>query len=201
MLYMQTWIYEHFPGIGARVVVDDYQESAPRASRWVTGLTSPVLQYRRKLDSLTGVDVCWSPYEEHRVARQFEDISLFSGYLRWGPLFHRHMPERCLRQYGFVQTIPRHPRDVRAAPLTPQQMDDRWLHFSSYRAETGDGARYPSECVEGYLEWYYSISHPYVIAPEDGEPPRRPPVMFDPTAVASSDVAGQDPEDAVVSFS
>ena len=96
MLYMQTWIYEYFPGIGARVVVDDYQETAPRASRWVTGLTSSVLQYRRKLDSLTGVDVCWMSYQEHRVARQFQDICLFSGYVRRGPLFHRHMLERVL---------------------------------------------------------------------------------------------------------
>ena len=79
-------------------------------------------------------------------------------------------------------------------------MDDRWLHFSSYRAETGDGARYPSECVEGYLEWYYSISHPYIIAPEDGEPPRPPPVMFDAAAVAPVHVAGQDPRHAVVRF-
>ena len=180
-----------------RVVDDDYQERAPRASRWVTGLTSSVVHYRRKLDSLTGVDVCWTPYQEHRGARQFEDISLFSGYVRWGPLCHRHMPERVLRQYGFVQTIPRHPI---AAPLSPQQIDERWLQFVSYKAQTGDVARYPSECVPGYVEWYYSISHPYIIAPEDGEPPRPPPVMFDAAAVAPVHVADQDTRSLVVRF-
>ena len=192
---MQAWIYEYFPGVGPRIIVDEYQESSPRARRWVTGRTDTALHYRRKLDGITGVDVCWRPFENHRVVRPFEQISLYSGYIRWGPIFHRHMPDRVLRQYGYVQTIPAHPRDYRAAPLTPQQMDERWMQFASYCVQTGHVATYASECAEGYIEWYYSISHPYLIPPEDGEPARPPPVMFDPTAVAGP----EDAPNAVVS--
>ena len=131
---------------------------------------------------------------------RFEQISLFSGYIRWGPIFHRHMPERVLRQYGYVQTIPAHPRDSRAQALTPQQMDERWMHFSSYVAQTRNVARYPSQCATGYIDWYYSISHPYIIPPEDGRAVQAPPVMFDPATVAPHDARREDPPHSLVSI-
>ena len=181
------------------MMINDYQETSPRAQRWVTGPTSTALHYRRKLDAVTGVDVCWRPFEDHRVIRRFEQICLFSGYIRWGPIFHKHMPERVLRQYGYVQTIPAPPRDYRASPVTPQQMDERWMHFLSYLAQTGDVARYASQCAAGYIEWYYSISHPFIIPPEDGGASRPPPVMMDPAAVAPSNARQEDAPHAIVS--
>ena len=196
---MQAWIYEYFPHVGPRVIIDDYQETSPRARRWVTGRTSTALHYRRKLDGVISVDVCWRPFEDHRVVRRFERICLFSGYIRWGHVFHKHLPERVLRQYGYVQTIPAPPRDYRAPPVTPQQMDERWMHFSAHLAQTGHVARYASECAAGYIEWYYSISHPFIIPPEDGGASRPPPVMMDPAAVAPSNARREDAPHVVVS--
>jgi Plant mobile domain len=193
---VQTWIYEHFPAVGASVLRDDYQENYPRARRWVTGLTNQASHYRSKLDDLTVGDVCWMPYQEHRAARAFEQISLFSGYLRWGTLRHRHMPERVLRQYGYVQTIPRHPADIRAT-----QIDAFWLHFEEHLAQTGDVAGHPSQCGLGYIEWYYTISHPYVIPPAAGQPARHPPVMLAPDPVPAPAPVDAYPRHAVVSLS
>ena len=109
------------------------------------------------------------------------------------------MPDRALRQYGYVQTIPAHPRDYTAPLLTPQQMDERWMHFFSYLAHIEDVARYASQCVAGYIDWYYFISHPFIIPPEDGGASRPPPVMMDPAAVAPPDARREDAPHAVVS--
>lgn len=40
------------------MVVDDYHETVPRVTCPVIGIISLVVHYRRKLDTLTGVDVC-----------------------------------------------------------------------------------------------------------------------------------------------
>lgn len=37
----------------------------------------------------------------------------FFGYLRWEGLVDRHLPERCLRQYGYVQDIMSFSRAIR----------------------------------------------------------------------------------------
>ncbi|MCI37120.1 hypothetical protein A2U01_0058344, partial [Trifolium medium] len=54
-----------------------------------------------------------------------------------GPIKVRYLPERVSRQFGYEQTIPRHP-DATANIL--------------------DTTRSP-----GYMTWYFRISHPYII--------------------------------------
>jgi len=58
------------------------------------------------IDVLTIPNVCWMPYSEHHGVREFDLISCFSGHLRWGPVVVRHRPERVVRKFGYVQTIP-----------------------------------------------------------------------------------------------
>ncbi|KAH1229243.1 Protein MAIN-LIKE 1 [Glycine max] len=58
---LQCWIYEHFPSVHQCVIDDTYQETSPRASRWLTskahmkGITGA--PYRARCDGLTVTDV------------------------------------------------------------------------------------------------------------------------------------------------
>ncbi|XP_040862749.1 protein MAIN-LIKE 2-like [Glycine max] len=67
---LQRWIYEHFPSVHQCVTDDTYQETSPRASRWLTskahmkGITGA--PYRARCDGLTVTDVSWLLYTEHR---------------------------------------------------------------------------------------------------------------------------------------
>lgn len=183
----QGWVFEHFPAMGCRSLDTDYIEEAPRASRWRAGRgPGQVVGYRTALDDLTLEDVCWTPYTAHREARPFQLISLFSGYIRWGPLHHVHLPERVLRQYGHMQSIPRSPRIVTKVHTSHKQMHHRWVNYFEHLvpvAVRGDQARHPGDCVDGYLEWFFRISHPFLI-PARADMRRR--VLLPQPAEASS---------------
>ena len=56
-----------------------------------------------------------------RAFREFELISLFSGHIRKGPFIVIHQPERVVREFGYVQTIPPHHA---ASSLSIKDIDD-----------------------------------------------------------------------------
>ncbi|XP_028220259.1 protein MAIN-LIKE 1-like [Glycine soja] len=92
------------------VTDDAYQETSPCASRWLASkahmkgiIGAP---YRAHCDALTVTDVSWLPYTEHQGVRAFELISSFQGQLRWGPMVVTARPERVVRQFGYIQSIP-----------------------------------------------------------------------------------------------
>ena len=62
--------------------------------------------YQRRMDALTVTDVCWMPYAKHRGVRGFDLISSYTGQLRWGQIVVYVPPERVLRQFGYIQTVP-----------------------------------------------------------------------------------------------
>ncbi|KAL5177774.1 Protein MAIN-LIKE 1 [Glycine soja] len=182
---LQCWIYEHFPSVHQCVTDDTYQETSPRASRWLTskahmkGITGA--PYRARCDGLTVTDVSWLPYTEHRGVRAFQEISSFQGQLRWGPMIVTVRPEMVIRQFGYIQSIPPPPVSAR---LSHDQINDRWMEFADHLLSAD------------YIKWFFRISHPFMTPtqaadqqrdasaadPEDYIQPPSPqvPVAFEP---------------------
>ena len=61
--------------------------------------------YQKCLDRLTSDGICWMPYSDHRVVKEFELISLFFGHIRSDPVVVIHRPERVVQQFGYIHTI------------------------------------------------------------------------------------------------
>ena len=94
--------------MGSKDVGDKYRENHyPRAMLFLplSGL-GIVDNYINHQDALDLTKVVMAPYGEHRQARQFEGVSLYSGELRFEDRMVRYLPERVLRQFVWVQTIP-----------------------------------------------------------------------------------------------
>jgi hypothetical protein len=91
-----------------------------------------------------------------------------------------YLPERVLRQFGHMQSIPRHPRESAPPFLSPQAtaLIPASLHFASYRdwvltaAQRGPLAIDPWYAAAGYMRWYFWISHPYMTPLLRGDTPR-----------------------------
>ncbi|KAL5124670.1 Protein MAIN-LIKE 1 [Glycine soja] len=170
---LQCWIYEHFPSVHQCVTDDTYQETSPRASWWLTskahmkGITGA--PYRARCDALTVTDVSWFPYTEHRGVKAFELISSFQGQLRWGPMVVTARPERVVRQFGYIQSIPPPPVSAR---LSHDDIDDRWMHFAEHVLPAVELCLVPGQVSADYMEWFFRISHPFMIPTEAGDQPR-----------------------------
>nr|XP_004516315.2 protein MAIN-LIKE 2-like [Cicer arietinum] len=108
MALLQCWIYEHFPRICKRGDRGAVPAHLPRACRWIAkhAVEGGLVTYRQRLDGLLLEDVVFTPYDDDRANHPFEDISMFSGYLRCGGVSVPYLPERCLRQFGRIQCIP-----------------------------------------------------------------------------------------------
>ncbi|XP_052728530.1 protein MAINTENANCE OF MERISTEMS-like [Vigna angularis] len=133
-----SWIYEHFPCMGRRRLVTSYDDTTPRAMRWQSPRQGSTLaEIRSQLDALT-----------------------YSGVMDsdWGhPL--PHLPKRVLRQFGFQQDSPRSPIAVPDADIVA--IDHVWLHFRAHIVSNVRHAASPSDCVDGYIQWFRRVSHPY----------------------------------------
>ncbi|XP_058768762.1 uncharacterized protein LOC131642513 [Vicia villosa] len=162
-LRAKCWIYEHFPHI-CEQNTQHCAAADPCARRCKARQTHPrgVIEYRRRLDAQPLDDVIWTSYTGHHNHLPFDVSYLYSAYVKWESHMARHLPERCLRQYGYIQGIPR------PVPETPAGGIDQWFQshiLSSPREiiETSVAVQQPRQCQDGYLEWFLSVSHPRVI--------------------------------------
>ncbi|KAI5409788.1 hypothetical protein KIW84_055299 [Lathyrus oleraceus] len=126
------------------------------------------------LDELTPTDVIWRPFEDHRAWRVFDEICLYRGCLKWGETVVPYLPDRCLRQFGYRQYVPSPPLDCMMAT----DIDVDWISYHQSVVDvigSSSVATTPSEVVDGYLEWYYRVSHPRLVPPHR-DAPREVPV-------------------------
>ena len=85
-----------------------------------------------------------------------------------------HRPERVVRQFNYIQTIPPHPA---ASSLSVAEIDDKWMQFGEYIAPVGQLCAVTDHCSPNYIDWFYMISHPFMSLAQPGDPPRVPPVQ------------------------
>ncbi|XP_006586486.2 protein MAIN-LIKE 1-like [Glycine max] len=160
---LQCWIYEHFSSVAESTADQDYDETSPRACKWIAtkktvkSIRTP--SYRERLDRLRIPDVCWIPYGEHWEVRDFHVRSCYSGLLRWGPVAVYYRPERVVRQFGYTQTIPAPPVD---SWVLYDDIHDRWMHYEDHIVPAGEVYVVPGACSSDYIDWFFRISHPFM---------------------------------------
>ena len=62
------------------------------------------------------------------------------------------------------KTIPQHPSMFTTVQISTQDVDERLLNFSYHLVKSKEMISKPSGCVIGYMEWYFRISHPFVLS-------------------------------------
>jgi hypothetical protein len=121
LIYFQAWVYDHFEDIG-RTKADRYKKEMPRACKY-----EPTKGKTNQMANAEGDRSVASARRQIKVHRHiclFEETKLYSDLIRWGPTKVGYLPERVLQQFGYVQTIPRHPHTVANLVTTIEQIDD-----------------------------------------------------------------------------
>jgi len=146
--------------MGSKDAWAGYREDRyPRAMLFLplSGLGTPD-NYKNHLDRLDLSGVVMGPYRDHCAARPFERVSLYSRWLRYGDRMVRYLPERVLRQFGRVQTIPPHPAVSAPPMINLAEITNRFQHALDHALtpeQLGKRAVHGVETAEGYIEWFY----------------------------------------------
>ncbi|KAM7531213.1 hypothetical protein LguiB_034623 [Lonicera macranthoides] len=180
-----AWICEHFHYCANAFQNMEYMETQPRMCRWKPQLCSrgdyesALITLREKLDDLTEIDVCWDPYKDHRVAHPFHEVSYYCGLLICFDIAEPHYPDRVLRQFGRVQTIPTMPM-IQPSKLTRGKtaqaykvvysvnrwQQNNWSNHLLNEAQRSVPVKFPWECEPNYMDWFLKITHPFIQAPK-----------------------------------
>ncbi|XP_021754350.1 protein MAIN-LIKE 1-like [Chenopodium quinoa] len=180
MTLLQTWIYEYFPAFRPHRDPVPIGDGQPRACAWSPRVEKKSIDRLRSirllLDRMSPLEVNWMPFGQNpsnRVPR-----TLYTGLIQYREIVEAYMPQRCLRQLGYVQVVPPPPawpsKAVRSASLKeyvvqwPASMIGTWEQFPMVariwieqlqRPPTGVAAM----CDQHYMEWYNRHSHPRLI--------------------------------------
>jgi hypothetical protein len=79
---------------------------------------------------------------------------------------YRHLPERVLRQYKYIQIVPRHPSEI--VQLSPTEIVQAFVDFRTRTLKAdywGEHAEeQPWRMADDYVRWYTVVSHPQILA-------------------------------------
>lgn len=178
---LQCWSNFHLNIGRPKLNHDLTHERFPFVLRWKGKQSGPtanrdVVFYRKALDSLKPCDVEWLPYRNMDSTLIPEDIknNLILGRSKTMLICfdkaERHLPNRCLRQYGMVQSIPedvqqweRKSRGVDGGVDLSMKMQSEVDEWSERRSHIVDGDNVEDE--NEYMQWYLKITRKFVGRP------------------------------------
>ncbi|KAH7547153.1 protein MAIN-LIKE 2 [Ziziphus jujuba] len=190
---LQCWSYYRLKVGQPKMNQEPNHGSFPYALRWKgrqsgSRSNSNIVSYRKALDSLKPCDVQWLPYTDLDCTVIPEDIKNHLNLRTSKTMLvcfdkaERHLPDRCLRQFGMPQPIPkdvqRWERKIRAldqgVDLTKDVQSEakgkvqselrEWLERELYIMVGEDGVD-----ESNYMEWYGRITRKFVGRPESLE--------------------------------
>ncbi|KAL7251008.1 hypothetical protein ACSBR1_012932 [Camellia fascicularis] len=115
MTLLEAWIYEHFRPFRPHQNME-YTVQFPHVHRWTprreaSSTISHLQALWEELDRLAFDEVTWDPYRHCRQHHPCHEITFYTGYLKCLDVVEPYHPERVLRQFRRVQTIPPAPFD------------------------------------------------------------------------------------------
>ncbi|KAK2408618.1 protein MAINTENANCE OF MERISTEMS [Trifolium repens] len=180
MSLLQGWVISHMPRMSVWKLATNWKETLPYNAKYEPGQGHrDQAAYREHLDNMQMSDFVYTPYTAHRQVRPLIDVCWFSGWLRCGGDTSTHLPERVLRQYGYIQTIPRPPAAAAPSGLAVDKIGQVFMEEMEERLidqeMRGAAVENPWDHQLGYIAWYYKVSHPKMLRLEAHSKPPEPP--------------------------
>lgn len=176
---LQAWVYEHMYNLVKPDYDLKYKEEYPRACRWVprrdSGTSADDIQRLRLcFDMSKGNEVVWDPYTSRRDIHPLHGIAFYTGMLKCCDVIEPYCPDRILRQFGRIQTIPSAPhapsRAIRGAVAASykviyEYLQGQWENWENHvlsEANRSVPVNSPADVVPGYYAWFHRVSHPLI---------------------------------------
>ncbi|KAK9088808.1 hypothetical protein Scep_027890 [Stephania cephalantha] len=132
---LEGWVYDHFK-LGLATPNAKYVDYVhPRVSRWIqkhetVANVDKLGAIRRTLDRLRPSEVTWDPYVNLRENGVVQAMAFYSGKIKYMDVVEPYHPERILRQFGHVQSIPDppyRPLEAHRGPACKQVLRQVWV--------------------------------------------------------------------------
>ncbi|KAG5027217.1 hypothetical protein GYH30_022985 [Glycine max] len=178
---LQCWSYFHLNIGRPKLNLELMHDRFPFVLRWKGKQSGPtanrdVVFYRKSLDSLKPCDVEWLPYRnmDSMVIPEYIKSTLILGRSKTMLICfdkaERHLPNRCLRQYGMLQSIPddverweRKSRGVDGGVDLSGKMESELNEWMDRQVSIVDGDEGADESE--YMEWYMRITRKFIGRP------------------------------------
>uniref|UniRef100_A0A2P2IP27 Serine/threonine-protein phosphatase 7 long form homolog n=1 Tax=Rhizophora mucronata TaxID=61149 RepID=A0A2P2IP27_RHIMU len=167
---LQCWSYSHINIGRPKLSQDSTNDVFPLALRWKQKQIGQrakcnLVQYRKALDSLQPCDVDWLPYQNaDNIIPEDIKHDLILGRSKTTLVCidkeEKHLPDRCLRQFGMCQPIPQEVQRVNVKTESAGHADSSCTEWQKRQENivVCDDSLDDSK----YKQWYSKITRKYV---------------------------------------